>query len=74
MAPRHILVIPDYRRPGEAMAAVPLKLPAEAAAELQTVADRLGTTRTGLGRKLVIEGLERLQLQLDQKATEITAA
>jgi hypothetical protein len=74
MASRHILMIPDCRRPGEAMAAVPLKLPAEAAAQLQTVASQLGTSRTALGRALVLEGLERLQLQLDQKATETTAA
>jgi hypothetical protein len=43
------------------MSAVPLKLPAEAAAQLQAAADRLGTSRTALGRALVLEGLERLR-------------
>jgi hypothetical protein len=42
------------------MAPVPLKLPTEAAAQLQAAADRLGTSRTALGRALVLEGLERL--------------
>ncbi len=54
-------LIPDCRRPGHVMSAVPLKLPAEAAAELQAAADQLGTSRTALGRTLVIEGLERLR-------------
>jgi hypothetical protein len=43
------------------MAPVPLKLPAEAAAHLQAVADRLGTSRTALGRFLLMQGLAQLE-------------
>jgi hypothetical protein len=60
MNPPAPFLIPDCRRPGQAMAPVPLKLPTEAAAQLQAAADRLGTSRTALGRALVLEGLERL--------------
>ena len=54
-------LIPDCRRPGQAMSAVPLKLPAEAAAQLQAAADRLGTSRTALGRALLLQGLAQLE-------------
>lgn len=54
-------LIPDCRRPGHAMAAVPLKLPTEAAAQLQAFADRLGTSRTALGRALLLQGLAQLE-------------
>jgi hypothetical protein len=43
------------------MAPVPLKLPAEAAAQLQAAADRLGTSRTALGRALLMQGLAQLE-------------
>lgn len=43
------------------MAAVPLKLPADAAALLQGQADRLGTSRTALGRSLLMQGLAQLE-------------
>jgi hypothetical protein len=43
------------------MSAVPLKLPAEAAAQLQAAADRLGTSRTALGRALLMQGLAQLE-------------
>ena len=39
MEPPAPFLIPDCRRPGQAMSAVPLKLPAEAAAQLQAAAD-----------------------------------
>ena len=54
-------VVPDCRRPGQAMAAVPLKLPPKAAAQLQAAADRLGTSRTALGRALLLQGLAQLE-------------
>jgi len=54
-------LIPDCRRPGQAMAPLPLKVPAEAAAQLQAAADRLGTSRTALGRALLMKGLAQLQ-------------
>ena len=54
-------VVPDHRRPGQAMAPLPLKVPAEAAAQLQAAADRLGTSRTALGRALLMKGLAQLQ-------------
>ena len=43
------------------MSAVPLKLPAEAAAQLQATAERLGCSRTALGRALVMRGLDQLE-------------
>lgn len=54
-------VVPDCRRPGQAMAPLPLKVPAEAAALLQAAADRLGTSRTALGRALLMKGLAQLE-------------
>jgi hypothetical protein len=60
MEPHAPYLIPDCRRPGQAMAPVPLKLPTEAAAQLQAAADRLATSRTALCRSLVLVGLERL--------------
>ena len=54
-------LIPDCRRPGQAMAAVPLKLPQADAALLQAHADRLQTSRTALGRALVLQGLAQLE-------------
>ena len=54
-------LIPDCRRPGEPMAALPLKLPQAAAAQLQITAERLGCSRTALGRALLLQGLALLQ-------------
>ena len=54
-------VIPDCRRPGVAMAAVAIKLPPESTAQLGDWAARLGTTRTALGRALVMRGLDQLE-------------
>jgi hypothetical protein len=59
--PVQSLVVPDLRRPGEAMRQVPLKLPASLVDELQAQADRMGTTRSALARTLVLRGLEQLQ-------------
>jgi hypothetical protein len=50
-------LIADCRRPGQAMAPFPLKLPAEVAAELQTLADQMGTCLTALGRHFLLQGL-----------------
>ena len=53
-------LIPDCRRPGEPMLALPLKLPQLATAQLQAAADRLGTSRTALARALLLAGLGQL--------------
>lgn len=42
------------------MEALALKIPPESAAQLQAWADRLGTTRTALGRALLMRGLDQL--------------
>lgn len=55
------LPILDCRRPGEPMQPVPLKLPADAVAQLQAQAKRLQTTRTGLARTLLLQGLAELE-------------
>lgn len=55
------LVVPDYRRPGQAMASVPIKLPADLLAQLQNRADLLCCSRAALGRVLIAQGLERLE-------------
>lgn len=54
-------LIPDCRRPGEPMAALPLKLPQAAAVQLQATAERLGCSRTALARALLLNGLAQLQ-------------
>jgi hypothetical protein len=64
-------VIADCRRPGAAMANIPLKLPAAEVAQLQAEAERLGTSRTALGRHLLLQGLSR---HLEQRATVNTTA
>lgn len=56
----HPLIL-DCRRPGQAMAPVPLKLPADAVAQLQAQADALGYSRSALSRHLLMEGLQRLE-------------
>jgi len=43
------------------MQPVPLKLPADAVAQLQAQAKRLQTTRTGLARTLLLQGLAELE-------------
>lgn len=52
--------IPDCRRPGEPMLALPLKLPQRQHAQLQAAAEQLGTSRTALARALLLAGLEQL--------------
>jgi hypothetical protein len=54
-------LIADLRRPGEPMAALPLKLPADAVLRLQAQSDRLKCSRGALGRALLLEALERLE-------------
>jgi hypothetical protein len=54
-------LIPDCRRPGEPMLALPLKLPQLATAQLQHQADRLGCNRGALGRALLMRGLDQLE-------------
>jgi predicted transcriptional regulator len=55
------LVVPDYRRPGQAMVSVPIKLPPDLLEALQHRAERLGCSRGALGRALIAQGLERLE-------------
>lgn len=52
--------IPDCRRPGEPMLPLPLKLPQRQHAQLQAAAVRMGTSRTALGRALLLAGLAQL--------------
>ena len=52
------------------MANVPLKLPAAEASQLQAEAERLGTSRTALGRHLLLQGLSR---HLEQQTVNTTA-
>ena len=54
-------VVPDLRNPGEAMASLPLKLPAAALAQLQAQANHLRCNRGALARTLIVRGLEQLQ-------------
>jgi hypothetical protein len=54
-------VVPDLRAPGEPMSSLPLKLPADALAQLQAQADRLRCTRGALARTLIVRGLEQLE-------------
>ena len=54
------LVVLDHRCPGQAMAALPIKVPAPVAAQLQAQADRLGCSRTALARTLLLQGLAQL--------------
>jgi hypothetical protein len=56
-----VMTIPDYRRPGQSLPPVSLRLPAEILDPLDRQADRLQTTRAGLARALLAQGLERLQ-------------
>ena len=54
-------VIRDWRRPGQPMGSLPVKLPADLMAQLQHRADRMGCSRAALARDLVAQGLERLE-------------
>jgi hypothetical protein len=54
-------VVPDLRNPGEAMASLPLKLPADALAQLQAQSDRLRCNRGALARTLIVRGLAQLE-------------
>ena len=42
------------------MIPLPLNLAAEVVAELQTVTDQMGTSRTALGRHFLLQGLEQI--------------
>lgn len=53
--------LPDLRRPGQPMAGIPVKLPADCAEILQAHADRIGASRGALARHLVVRGLEQLE-------------
>jgi hypothetical protein len=55
------LVVLDHRCPGQAMAPLPIKVPAAVAAQLQAQAARLGCCRTALARTLLLQGLAQLK-------------
>lgn len=62
MAPQPLpFVVPDLRAPGQPMAALPIKLPAPALADLQAAADRFQCSRGALARTLLLKGLQQLQ-------------
>lgn len=52
------LVIADHRTPGEPMASLPVKIPAEALERLQAHAARLRCNRTALARDILMRWLE----------------
>ena len=54
--PTEPLVILDHRTPGQAMANLPVKVPATAVAQLQALAERLQTSRGALARTLLLQG------------------
>ena len=62
------LVIADHRCPGQPMSPLPLKLPAEALAQLQAQADRLRCNRGALARALLLQGLEQLEASTTRAA------
>jgi predicted transcriptional regulator len=51
-------LLPDLRRPGQPMAAIPVKLPAAAADALQEHADRIGASRSAVARHLIVAALD----------------
>jgi hypothetical protein len=55
------LTVPDYRRRGQSLPPVSLRLPPEMVSDLDNQADRLKTTRAGLVRALVARGLAQLE-------------
>lgn len=55
------LIVPDLRAPGRPMPTLPIKLPADCLASLQSRAEQIGTTRGALARTLVVQGLQRLE-------------
>lgn len=63
------LLIADLRRPGQPMATVPLKLPADVLPRLQAQADRLRCNRTALGRALLLQGLDQLEEAITSQTT-----
>jgi hypothetical protein len=50
------------------MAPLPLKVPAEVLARLQAQADRLGTSRTALGRTLLLQRLAEVEADTNRAA------
>lgn len=55
------LIVPDLRTPGQPMATLPVKIPAECFEVLRSRAERLNTSRGALARMLLVQGLERLE-------------
>ena len=53
--------IRDFRRPGQRMDQLPLKLPTDLIEGLTHRAERLGCTRAALARHLLAQGLEQLE-------------
>jgi len=59
-SPRPFVVL-DHRTPGQPMATLPLKIPADRLETLQSLADRLQCNRGALARALLLQGLEQLE-------------
>lgn len=55
------IVVADYRRPGQPLPPWSLRLPPTVAADLEQQAGRLQTTRAGLARALLAQGLANLK-------------
>lgn len=53
--------LPDLRDPGQPMQPLAVKLPACTIARLDRTAEALRTTRTALGRALIVHGLAELE-------------
>ena len=53
--------LPDLRRPGQPMAFISLKLPADCIETLQEHADRIGASRGAVVRHLVVRALQELE-------------
>jgi predicted DNA-binding protein len=56
------LAVLDYRRPGQSLPPLSLRLPPEMVVGLDSQANRLRTTRAGLVRALLAQGLEKLEV------------
>ncbi len=55
------IIIRDFRSPGRPLQAMPVKIPADRIAAIQSRADRMGCSRGSLARSLLLQGLEQLE-------------
>ena len=61
------LILRDYRTPGRPLEALPVKIPADRLEALQAQADRLGCSRSALGRALLLQALDQLETTTAQQ-------